>query len=266
MGLPELSGSSDTDFYMYYGNPSCSSQENALGVWDGYSEAVWHMSDYGNQIDSTSNGHILFPGKAPDYKQEASIGYSCYFDGFNDEYLEGSTVVTNYPVTSEAYGIIDYNEQSMIPIAMCDYSGYDVLSGIYFRSSNADDKLRAYSRDNSGQPNTWATTTDTYSLNIPQYMVARHSSKSFREAWLNDGSGVGKDTTSVTITDIDNVAVGAFKYQNSATGAYHFFGYIDEVRISSIARSNDWLKTTYNSLDSAFDGGFFSMGPEETGP
>jgi len=182
VGLPELYGSSDTDFYMYYGNPTCSNNENSIGVWDGYFEAVWHMSDYGNQIDSTGNGHTLFPAKAPEYQKEASIGYSCYFDGFNDEYLEGSAVVTNYPVTSEAYGIIDYNVESMIPVAMCDYSGYDVLSGIYFRSSNADDKLRAYSRDNSGQPNTWATTTNTYTLNIPQYMVARHSSKSFREA------------------------------------------------------------------------------------
>ena len=266
VGIPSLSGSADTEFYIYYGNPTCSNNENAFGVWDGYFEAVWHLSDNGNQIDSTGNGHTLFPTKAPDYKQEASIGYSCYFDGVNDEFFEGSAVITDYPLTSEAYGIIDRNDHSMVPVGICDYSGYDVLSNIYFRSSSGDYNLRAQSRDNSGQPNPWAITTNTYSLNIPQYMVARHSSKSSREAWLNDGSGIGKDTTTVTITDIDNIAVGCHKYRGYSNGYYHFFGWIDEVRVSSIARSNNWLKTTYNSFDSAFDGGFFSLGPEETSP
>jgi hypothetical protein len=43
-------------------------------------------------------------------------------------------------------------------------------------------------------------------------------------------------------------------------------GWIDEVRISNVYRSDDWCTTTYNSMYHGYDGGFFSVGTEESGP
>jgi len=45
---------------------------------------------------------------------------------------------------------------------------------------------------------------------------------------------------------------------------YYFNGTIDELRISNIARSEDWIKTEYNNIVNATDGGFFSLGSQET--
>ncbi|MCH7774014.1 MAG: DUF2341 domain-containing protein, partial [Bacteroidetes bacterium] len=43
--IPSLSSSTDTEFYLYYGNSSCSSQQDAANVWDSNYKGVWHMND-----------------------------------------------------------------------------------------------------------------------------------------------------------------------------------------------------------------------------
>lgn len=57
--IPTLSASSNTTLYMYYGNDSCSSQQNATGVWDSNYKGVWHMPN-GTTLtanDATSNAN-----------------------------------------------------------------------------------------------------------------------------------------------------------------------------------------------------------------
>jgi hypothetical protein len=49
--IPALSASADTKFYLYYGNASCSSQQDVSGVWDNSYAGVWHMED--NQTGTT---------------------------------------------------------------------------------------------------------------------------------------------------------------------------------------------------------------------
>jgi len=41
--VPSLSSSVDTDLHMYYGNPTCGSQQNATNVWDSNFKGVWHL-------------------------------------------------------------------------------------------------------------------------------------------------------------------------------------------------------------------------------
>jgi len=44
--VPFLSGSSDTDIYMYYGNSNVTTpQENPTGVWESNYEGVWHLKE-----------------------------------------------------------------------------------------------------------------------------------------------------------------------------------------------------------------------------
>ena len=43
-----------------------------------------------------------------------------------------------------------------------------------------------------------------------------------------------------------------------------YIGNIDEVRISNVVRSPEWILTSYNNQNDAMS--FFSFGPEETGP
>ena len=43
-----------------------------------------------------------------------------------------------------------------------------------------------------------------------------------------------------------------------------FDGAIDEIRISDIERSEEWLKTTFNTQN--YPSSFFNVGPEESTP
>jgi hypothetical protein len=45
VNVPELSPSTDTDIYLYYGNPTCANQEDITNVWDNNFRMVQHMDD-----------------------------------------------------------------------------------------------------------------------------------------------------------------------------------------------------------------------------
>lgn len=59
--VPSLSGSADTEIYMYYGNPPVSSdQANTTGTWDSNFKGVWHMQTGSTMADATgvNNGTV----------------------------------------------------------------------------------------------------------------------------------------------------------------------------------------------------------------
>ena len=60
--IPSLSGSTDTDVYMCYGDSgTTTSQEDVTGVWDSNYVGVWHMGEGGGTAyDSTSN-RLMMP-------------------------------------------------------------------------------------------------------------------------------------------------------------------------------------------------------------
>ena len=261
--IPSLSSSSDTDFYMYYGNPGCDNQEYVSRVWNGGFEAVWHMSDDGNQIDSTVNGNTLVPQTAPDYLQDGSLGYSCFFDRENCEFLKCGAVRTEYPISGEVYykpvsSSIGY-DHGLLGIA--DASSPSYLTFISMAPST--NFLRAFSR--SGGSSTYAETDVSAKINDWNYIVAKHSATNNRKIWLDLGNEK-TDTANRNPSGLDNTAVGTLVYNGGPQKVYHADGYIDEVRISNIVRSDDWYKTTYYCFKYCFDGGFFDLGPEESGP
>src|SRR5262249_18045786 len=59
-----------------------------------------------------------------------------------------------------------------------------------------------------------------------------------------------------------NIAVANGSYPGSCVDCVTFKGAIDEVRVSSTARSSDWIKTEYNNQSSP--GTFMSTGAEES--
>ena len=57
------------------------------------------------------------------------------------------------------------------------------------------------------------------------------------------------------------IRIGSY-YDRNGGDWYYWQGLVDEVRISSIARSESWLKTSYNAMNDPSS--FLSIGPEET--
>jgi hypothetical protein len=97
---PSISSTSDTEFYIYYGNSDASnyadsSTYGAENVWTNSQAGVWHLDeDSGDAIDSTSNNNDGTTKNGATQGVGGQVGQAYDFDG-TDDYVEGK----NPPVT-----------------------------------------------------------------------------------------------------------------------------------------------------------------------
>jgi hypothetical protein len=89
INVTSVSSSQDSEFIMYYGNPSCNNQESPELVWDSHYKAVWHMSDDTSSTIRDSAGvntgtKTGNSGNMPD-ERSGKIGNAQEFDGANIE-------------------------------------------------------------------------------------------------------------------------------------------------------------------------------------
>jgi len=89
VNVSSISPSTDTHFWMYYGNETCGSNQNASSVWDENYVAVYHMNGTTatDIYDSTGNGHSVSSeyGNYLQYQKTENIGYSVYFPNTTGE-------------------------------------------------------------------------------------------------------------------------------------------------------------------------------------
>jgi len=111
--IPILSGSQDTEIYMYYGNSGCSSQQDGENVWDSNYKMVQHLNESCASssciLDSTSNNNDGTPYSdaiiTDLYTSSGKINGANEFDGI-DDYIDcgsdGSLDITD-AITVEAW-------------------------------------------------------------------------------------------------------------------------------------------------------------------
>ncbi len=99
--VPSLSGSSNTDIYMFYGNECITtSTQNAPGVWSNGYEAVYHLHDDWNDSTGSHNGT---GGQTQGYVS-GQIANGVDFEGGNSDYINiGTWSVTNDKLTLQAW-------------------------------------------------------------------------------------------------------------------------------------------------------------------
>jgi len=79
--VSSVSSTEDTILYMYYGNPTCSNQQNVTGTWDSNFKMVQHLNESsGTLLDSTSNDNDGTNNGAA-YNSNAQIDGGYDFDG-----------------------------------------------------------------------------------------------------------------------------------------------------------------------------------------
>jgi len=266
--IPNLSGSLDTEFYLYYGNPSCSSQQFPEKVWDASYCGVWHLADLldstSNENDGTNHGTDYSLGK---------IGFAKDFVGTNDDYIDvgdmptpSNNIVSTAtfeawinPREGESSGIINKMDNDIEP----DRRGYNfhlegnntmfgVWSGTWYENGN---EIISKTNENPVIYGTWqyvAVCVDLSQENIILYHNGQEK----------DSSIIISGTPPAYFYDIDlNEWIGAYRGEGFST---YYNGAIDEIRISKICRSSSWISTEYNNQNDPFS--FLSFGPEESTP
>ncbi|MHA2075167.1 MAG: DUF2341 domain-containing protein, partial [Candidatus Hodarchaeales archaeon] len=265
--IPTLSGTIDTQIFMYFGNSGMSSQANPAGVWNSNFRGVWHLNQNPagtppQMIDSTSYGD----------------------DGTTSGLSSGDLI------TGKVDGGLNFPDTGLPYINMGDQASLDMGSGdftleLWFNYDAADSNAgplagkgaygsggkRYFIALTSGSGNIKAeidddstkheiTSTSSYGDNI------WHHAAMVRDGnWLRfyiDGteiSGSPKDITGEG--NLDNAGmpftINTLSSDQGPTFSDDATVKMDEVRVSNAARSADWINTEHMNQNNP--SGFYSV-------
>ncbi|MHA2474172.1 MAG: DUF2341 domain-containing protein, partial [Promethearchaeota archaeon] len=263
--IPSLSPTTDTKIYMYYGNSTMGPQENPTGVWDSNYQAIWHLSEDPSGtapqiLDSTLNNYdgTSFGSMTSEDQRAGQIDGCLDFDGSDDEVNPSGVVIGDLAAWTLSAWIrmgADTADQRTI------YSEGDTVVSdylfLYVDDINSD--VRFYSETATGD---WTQVIGSTDVEDNQWHLVTlvQRSKTDRELFV-DSLSEGTSTHNAGTLTTDTASIGALNYIWGS--ADWFNGTIDEVRISNINRSNDWIITEYNNQ---YDPSSFYTVGDDAGP
>lgn len=253
--IPTLDYDDDTEIYIYYGNAGVANQENPTGVWDTDYEMVQHLEEtgIGTREDSTSNNN---DGTTSGYDGDEAtasgqIDGADDLDGTNDTVNCGNAAGLSFDASETYTYSVWFRAQTgganYWPniIGDDDGTGADGF-GFYWE----DGDLRIY--ENSGN----ADVVEATGLNTNTWYYGVFTYDNGDIELFLDGSS--EDTGTDTFLDsTGDFIIGVYE----ADGSY-FDGEIDEVRVSSIVRSDDWIATEFSNQSDP--GNFYSVSNEDS--
>jgi len=259
VNVTSLCSTTDTIIYMYYGNTTCSSQENAADTWNSNYAAVWHLNDIdGNFSDSTSNNNYAITGGDDVGNATGKISNCTDFDGDDDYIYAQDSTSLNSPSSTE-----------------------NITIEVWVRSEGNDGNEREILRKGLLGDNAYVFRLDDTGPDTPSGFIGG--------SWINDG--VGSGTTIVNNvwyfmtmvydgTDVyfyingsedfhvdendgidscsEELTIGNHNPENLNRD---WNGKIDELRISNSRRNISWISTTYNTMQNTTT--FVTTGNEE---
>lgn len=216
--IPFVSSTSDTDFYLYYGNTSASDASSPSSVWDSDYKLVMHMDS--SLKDSTSNNNDG-TRVAGSYGTDAK---GCFMDNDVNVTLP-SISLGERDYTLEIHTQIDELEDYTEFINNNDWSGATIhtsANGTVYAGTLLSDRI--------------VTSSGMLSEGI-EYVLAVVLDSGSGQILYRNGSNVASNSN----TPIPSYGTGHIGGPKSKAKTY-------EVRLSSTARSSAWIKATYNSL------------------
>jgi len=254
--VPSVSSSTDTTIYVWYNKagetqPAADSTYGSENVWDNNFKMVQHMNDASTLsiTDSTSNDNDgTKRGENEPIETTGKIGKGQDFDGNDDCINIGDTSDVDFGLGNWSLSALVYptllSSNANIIIGKDDKS----LGQQFFLQSRESGKIRVRYYTSTGNV---SRTTDNIvlSANTWQYIVGQRNGDML-EIYL-DGTKITVSTETGTHGEMNSIYSLLQIGKRTYSGAEDFFsGIIDEVRISSIARSADWIKASYNNQNS----------------
>jgi Concanavalin A-like lectin/glucanases superfamily len=259
-----LSHTSDTVFYVFYGNASPPSR--TTNPWDTYFKAVWHWPN-GTTLslaDSTTNGndgtnsgataatgeidggvhfasassqHIDADGVAGDI-ETGDVTFSTWLN-FDSNYGSGSPSMTFMALNDDA--VSGGND---IGLRGNDYAGAPGNIKLYINQFLSGDEKETFTTETSWTGGVW-------------YYIAGVVSATSIQIYVNGvASGTPTATSGRGATPVSAFRVGGVV---NPSGDY-FDGTLDETRVAGAARSASWLLSEYNNQKASST--FLALGAE----
>ncbi|RMG12660.1 MAG: DUF2341 domain-containing protein [Deltaproteobacteria bacterium] len=252
--VPKIDAASTTDhIWLYYGNGNAPAGENPAAVWDANYRGVYHLADLvvdgweiGTHRDSTANGAY-----GQQHRNGAATASGCIhrcadFDGSEDYIvLPQSAFAGMGAITLSALARVT-GEPNDYPHVV---SGGDQVWELVWRAN--PDTWAARARV-AGAIYRVASASD--SLNTTRHLAMTYDGTTFR--LFVDGVLAQSMPLTGPLNGLSTeVRIG----DDPVDSPREFEGYIDEVRISDVARSPAWIAAQYRVQTRQF----VSYGPEE---
>jgi len=245
--VPQINAASTNDFiYMYYDNPAALDGQNQAGVWDASFMMVQHLSETsGTHFDSTSNNND-------------SVVIDVAAQGSAAGQIDGAD---NFTGTHN----IDVGDSGSLDMAATDSFTVEgwintTAGGFQVVVSKEEDLASEYQLwvDN-GTATFWLRdgTDDALVGGTPvangawRYLVGRWNEASSTAEIFVDGTSVGSVNQPAldAMSSPNPLVIGE---EGDLNRGGNFNGRIDEVRVSKVARSNDWIRAQNLSMRDTF--------------
>ncbi|MHA2247044.1 MAG: LamG-like jellyroll fold domain-containing protein [Candidatus Hodarchaeales archaeon] len=244
-----LSSVDNTVLFMYYGNPDIDTRSNSLDVWDDAYVGVWHFTeDIGPRYDSSK---YQIDGSPQQFdSNEAILGKIASADDFDgiDDYIETYTLPNTLGLGGKGAKTVstwvytkNFNKGGIFEFGQQATRGYFSLKAL--------STVHQWQMDLGSEFIDFGYT----SLEDWIYFTVRYDGTGIN-VYVNNELVVNK---SVKLNTGNKVS---FKIGQSNNN--FFQGIIDELRVSTVARQDGWIKTEYENQQDPHR--FFSPGSQET--
>lgn len=255
--VPTMTSATPVYLWVYYGGSGAGPQPTPDNVWTSNYVAVWHLQEDvvdgatdGVHNDSTSNGHNGIQRRNEPVVGNGIIGRAQYFDG-SDDYIDVAAtggLATGYAqmtILARAQVFSNANNPFQHIVGAGGEDSVGRYRQLYWDRTTAGWTGR-YRTDNSvqvlsGQGNysTWSVVASVYDGGqVRMYL---------------DGQEIGTpENLTGNLAALEDFTIGANPTLDADDGSNRDFdGYIDELRISWQARSEDWLGVQSQSMNDA---------------
>ncbi len=240
--VPAIAANATTELWLYYGNPNAIDAQTPAAVWDTDYVGVWHMANgtdaSGRLSGSANNGGVALPGRLGSALLFSTA--DAHVDTTSTEYLAKWTVEawmkpTNPGTTQNGASAIVSGYPNYMLLWGCNDSAF--CKKVMYQGSQTATHVAGY----DGPLATWTHITGRYDgATLKGYISGVES---------------GTETTS----DAPLTMTVSAKIGSRMDLAGDFIGAIDEVRISRVARSLDYIRANVRSQSDAY----VTYGPEE---
>ena len=254
--VPMLSGSTDTNLYIYYGNTvldAGDNQWNSAGVWDSNFREVFHLhEDSGTLNDSKGSGYTGAIVGSATQGVAGKISNAVEFDGSVNGHvtLSDGSMASDQTFTFSAWVWANTLNNQWEGIVTKGRDSDDDWQGLWI---NGSDQLCLGWEADGGPGNLNGSVLSAGKW----YYVAGTYDGADRRLYLNGVLDAGPSAAGSHDTDIDEGTIIGEDYPNGSA----LDGIVDEVRISNIARPPEWIQTEYNNQRAP--AAFYTVGIEE---
>lgn len=229
VNVPFVSSTSTRDIYIYYGNDTIplANQENKTGTWDANYKGVWHLPNgttlttldsTSNALNGTNNGTTVTAGQ---------IDGGANFANVNQYIATGANTLGANNVTMEVWA---YSTNFAQDGMLIEKETVNAQWELFFEGVSL--KLRG-----GGVSSTLSTPAP--SNNAWHHLVGVITGTT--GSIYVDGVQVTNGTANAFTDTSSTLQIGRFN------NGYFFTGKMDEVRVSNVERSADWILTEYNN-------------------